>query len=171
MSSLTIREATEDDLLAILHIYNEAIEHTTATYDLVPVSLASRQEWFTQRKLSHFPVLVAEQSGIVIGYASYGTFRPLAGYAKTVEHSIYLSQQYRGQGIGERLLRELIKYAKAAELHVMVGGIDGSNEASLRFHERLGFKEVARMPEVGRKFGRWLELVFVQLILDQDTLC
>lgn len=163
-----LREANEADLEAILHIYNDAVVGSTATYDLEPVSLASRTDWFTARQAAGFPVLVAEDAlGDVIGYATYGTFRALAGYAHTVEHSIYLREDHRGKGLGEGLLKALITKARAAGLHVMLGGIDGENKGSLRFHERLGFREVARMPEVGRKFDSWRELVFMQLILDE----
>lgn len=163
-----LREASKADLEAILRIYNDAVVGSTATYDLEPVSLASRTDWFKARQAAGFPVLVAEDTrGDVVGYATYGTFRALAGYAYTVEHSIYLREDHRGKGLGEWLLKALIIKARAAGLHVMLGGIDGENKGSLRFHERLGFREVARMPEVGRKFDSWRELVFMQLILKE----
>lgn len=111
-------------------------------------------------------MLVADLDGEVAGFATYGTFRPKPGYRFTVEHSVYLGESFRGKGIGTLLLTELIKIAKEAGVHTMIGGIDSSNEGSYLFHQKLGFKEVARLKEVGHKFGGWLDIIFMQLILD-----
>lgn len=160
-----IRHAEPADLPAITDIYNEAGVATTASYDLAPVSVEQRAEWFAALGARNYPVLVLESEQMVVGYASYGAYRDRAGYDHTVEHSIYLKREFRSNGGGKALMGELIRLAKEADLHVMLGLVDAENEASLSFHRGLGFEEVARMPEVGRKFGRWLDLVIVELVL------
>lgn len=165
--SITIRPATHADLPAILEIYNDAVLHTTATYDLEPQSLEQRTAWFEQRTRQGFPVLVAEVAGTLAGFGAYGPFRDKPGYRYTVEHSVYVATTTRGRGIGRALLTELIRLARAAGNHAIVGGIDAENEGSLRFHLALGFVEVGRLQQVGRKFDRWLDVIFVELLLDQ----
>ena len=160
---LSIRPADPADLPAITHIYNEAGVGTTASYDLEPVSVDNRRAWFEQRTREGFPVVVAVLDGRVIGYAAYGPFRDKAGYAYTVEHSVYVDRQARRSGVGRALMDELIGHARSHGVHVMVGVLDGDNAASIAFHRGLGFAEVARMPQLGRKFGRWLDVVMVQL--------
>ncbi len=163
-----VRPARHDDLPAILEIYNGAVLHTTASYDLEPVTLESRQEWFGQKEAGGWPVLVAEEAGEVVGFATFGPFRGKAGFDGTAEHSVYIREGVRGGGLGTALMAPLIAEARRMGLHVLVGGIDAENAGSLRFHGRFGFVPVAHMPHVGRKFGRWLDLVFVQLILDEE---
>ena len=163
-----VRPAHRDDVPAILEIYNGAVLHTTASYDLEPVTLESRLEWFGQKEEGGWPVLVAEEGGEVVGFATFGPFRSKAGYDGTAEHSVYIREDVRGGGLGMALMAPLIAEARRMGLHVLVGGIDADNAGSLRFHERFGFVPVAHMPQVGRKFGRWLDLVFVQLILDGE---
>ena len=159
---VSIRPATAADLPAILDIYNHAVLHTTATYDHTPVSLQSREEWFAGRQREGFPVLVAEDDGgAVVGWASYGPFRPKLGYSRTVEHSVYLSPAAQGQGLGGQLLEALIAQATAEGYHLMIGVVDAENDGSLRFHERHGFSEAGRLPQAGHKFGRWLDATFV----------
>ncbi|TDR72495.1 GNAT family N-acetyltransferase [Paludibacterium purpuratum] len=162
---MLIRAATHDDLPAILAIYNEVIRHSTAVYCDDQVPLSERQAWFETRRKMGYPILVAEQSDVVIGYASFGDFRSFPGYRYTVEHSVHLAPQARGQGVGSQLVNALLPLARDMGKHVMVGAVDAANEGSIRFHRRLGFDEVARMPEVGFKFGRWLDLVLLQKIL------
>lgn len=162
---MLIRPAIAGDLPAILAIYNDVIQHSTAVYCDDPVSLDDRQNWFAGRQAQGYPVLVAEQDGQVIGYASFGDFRGYPGFRHTVEHSVHLSAASRGQGIGSALVQALIPLAAALGKHVMVAGIDAENQGSVRFHQRLGFSEVGRMPEVGYKFGRWLDLVLMQRML------
>lgn len=162
---MLIRPAIAADLPAILAIYNDVIQHSTAVYCDDPVSLEDRQNWFAGRQAQGYPVLVAEQDGQVLGYASYGDFRGYPGFRHTVEHSVHLSAASRGQGIGSALVQALIPLAAAQGKHVMVAGIDAENQGSVRFHQRLGFSEVGRMPEVGYKFGRWLDLVLMQRLL------
>ena len=154
-----IRTANEADLPAILAIYNDAfLNH-------VPVELAERRNWWQARAAQNYPVLVGDIGTDICAYASFGDFRPFQGYRYTVEHSIYVAPAMQRRGIGAMLLERLIEDARALGKHVMVGGIAADNLASLALHARLGFTETARMPEVGYKFGRWLDLVFVQKTL------
>lgn len=163
---MLIREATEADLPAILAIYNEVIRTSTAVYRDEPVPLEERAAWFAQRRAQGFPVLVAERDGALLGFASYGDWRgAFPGYRHTVEHSVHVADGLRGQGVGRALLEALIPLAEGQGMHVMLGAVDAANEASLRFHERLGFRRVAHFHEVGRKFGRWLDLVFMERVL------
>ncbi|MCU0886573.1 MAG: N-acetyltransferase family protein [Rubritepida sp.] len=163
---MLIREATEADLPAILAIYNEVIRTSTAVYRDEPVPLEERAAWYAQRRAQGFPVLAAERGGALLGFASYGDWRgAFPGYRHTVEHSVHVADGLRGQGVGRALLEALIPHAESQGMHVMLGAVDAANEASLRFHERLGFRRVAHFHEVGRKFGRWLDLVFVERVL------
>lgn len=164
---MTIRPAIEADLPAILSIYNDAVLHTTAIWNWNTVDLANRQAWFEARARQSYPILVAGGPGEVLGYASYGDWRPFDGYRYTVEHSIYVAQEARGRGIGANLLEALIAKAREGGKHVMLGGIEAGNSASLALHRRFGFVETGRMPEVGQKFGKWLDLVFMQLSLEE----
>ena len=164
---MPILDATPADLPAILAIYNEAVEHTTAIWNETQVDLANRQAWLAERTAAGFPVLVAhDDAGSVLGYASYGTWRSIEGFRQTVEHSVYVRSDQRGQGIGPLLMQALIARAQQAKLHVMVAAIESGNDASIRLHERLGFVTSGQMPQVGRKFGRWLDLTFMQLMLE-----
>lgn len=166
MPEVAIRDATEADLVRILEITNEAIEHTTASWSLEPTTLDERRAWFEARRERAFPILVAaDEHGHVLGFASYGEFRPREGYRHTVEHSVYVDARCRGHGIGTALLRVLIDRADAAGVHVIIGGIDADNAGSIRLHERFGFTVTGHLHEVGYKFGRWLDLVFMQRIL------
>ena len=164
---MIIQDATADDLPAILAIYNDAVLNTTAIWNENQVDLANRQAWLVERKAASFPVLVAKDAaGEVVGYSSYGTWRAIEGFRHTVEHSVYVRSDQRGQGLGPLLMQALIEHARAAGLHVMVAAIESGNSASIRLHERLGFVTTGQMPQVGRKFGRWLDLTFMQLTLE-----
>jgi len=160
----TIRPATEADLPAILAIYNDAVMHTTAIWNETPADLADRLAWFEARRSGGFPVLVADADGVQ-GYGSFGHFRPFEGYRFTVEHSVYVRDEAQGHGIGRMLLTALIEEARGMGKRVMVGAIDASNAASLALHETMGFEETGRMPGVGEKFGKRLDLVFMQKML------
>ncbi len=162
---MTIRDAGPDDLPAILAILNEAIASTTAVWSLAPATLESRTVWLAERQGRGFPVLVAVDGEEVLGFASFGDFRPWEGYLHSVEHSIYVAGSARGRGLGKALLEALVERARAMGKHVMIAGIEAGNATSIRLHERLGFVETGRMPEVGRKFERWLDLVLMQRIL------
>jgi phosphinothricin acetyltransferase len=162
-----IRPARAADIAGVLAIYNDVIATSTAVYALQPTSLAERMAWFETRTGAGFPVLVAEDTDGVAGFASFGEFRGAwPGYRYSVEHSVHVRADRRGQGIGARLIGALFPLAAAMDKHVMVGGIDAANEASRRLHARLGFQEVAHFREVGHKFGRWLDLVFMQRFID-----
>ena len=166
---MLVRPAGPDDLPGILAIYNEVVESSTAIYAIEPASLEERRAWFDGRLALGHPVLVAVEEGVagVLGFASFGDWRGAwGGYRYTVEHSVHVRADGRGRGAGRRLVEALVPLALARGKHVMIGGVDAGNEASLRFHERLGFAPVAHFREVGHKFGRWLDLVFVQRILD-----
>jgi phosphinothricin acetyltransferase len=162
-----IRDASDTDLPGILAIYNDAVENTTAIWNETLVDLANRRAWLAERGTAGFPVLVAvDAAGEVLGYASYGPWRNFDGFRQTVEHSIYVRGDQRGQGLGPALMQALVERARQARLHVMVAAIESGNAASIRLHERLGFVTTGQMPQVGRKFDRWLDLTFMQLMLE-----
>ena len=166
---MLIRAATAADLPAILAIYNEVIATTTAVFSELPVTLANRQTWWQERCAAGYPVLVAVGAGDgdpVLGFASFGDFRSWPGYRHTVEHSVHVSVTARGRGVGSALVQSLFPLAAALHKHVMIAGVDAANLVSLRMHERLGFERVAHFREVGRKFDRWLDLVFLQRYVD-----
>jgi phosphinothricin acetyltransferase len=167
-SDLDIRQARDEHLPGILAIYNQVIENSTAVYAFAPVELTDRKAWLEARRERGFPVLVAVEADEVVGFASYGDWRGAwPGYAFTVEHSIHVREGWRGRGVGKVLLTALLEAAIAQGKHVMIGGIDAQNETSLALHRSLGFEMVARFDEVGHKFGRWLDLVFMQRRLDR----
>jgi L-amino acid N-acyltransferase len=162
-----LEDATDADLPAILAIFNDVIATSTAIYRDEPLTLEDRAAWLAARRADGFPVLVARDGdGAVIGLGSYGWFKASPpGYSTTVEHTVMVSPTARGAGIGTALLEALIARATADGFHVMVASIDAENVGSIRLHERLGFVEVGRMPEVARKFGRWVDLVLLQRTL------
>jgi phosphinothricin acetyltransferase len=165
-----IRDATPADLPAINAIYNALIPTHTVTWTEEPATLQHHQEWFEGQRGLELPVLVADEAGEVAGFTAYEHFRgegKWPGYRATMELSIHVRQDRWGRGVGRALLEALVERARSAGVHVLVAAIDGENEASLRFHERLGFVEVARMPQVGQKFGRWLDLVLMQRVMDE----
>ena len=163
---ITIREATRNDLPAMLEIYNDIIVNTTAVYDYKPHSLGMREQWLEAKIEQGFPVFVAEEKEVIYGYSTIGAFRNWAAYKYSVENSIYVSKEARGKGIGKLLMPPIIEAARAREMHTILAGIDATNEASIRLHEQFGFIEVALFKQVGYKFGKWLDLKFFQLILD-----
>jgi L-amino acid N-acyltransferase YncA len=167
--TVILRDATQADLPAIVAIHNSTIDDTTTTWSDEPETLEHRQAWFAAREDARDPVLAAEDDGEVVGFAAWGWFRgegTWPGYRHTREHTIHIRDSHRGQGVGRLLLDALVERAAGAGVHVLVAGVDSANEGSIRFHERMGFVEVARMPEVGRKFDRWLDLVLLQRILE-----
>ena len=163
---MMIRNATQHDLPAIRDIYNDAVLNTTAIWNEQPVDLGNRQAWFSARHAQGYPILVAVENGEVTGYASYGDWRPFEGFRYSVEHSVYIRSDQRGKGLGPRLMQALIERAREGGKHVMVAAIESGNQASIRLHERLGFITTGQMPQVGIKFGRWLDLTFMQLALN-----
>jgi phosphinothricin acetyltransferase len=163
--TIAVRDAREADIPAIVAITNDAILTTTANWNLRPVTAAQRLAWMEERRAGGFPVLVAEHGGKVAGFASFTQFRPFEGYLHTVEHGLYVARAAQRRGIGSALLGALVAQADAFGAHVMVAGIEARNEASLALHARFGFVRVGLMPEVGRKFDRWLDLVLMQRML------
>jgi phosphinothricin acetyltransferase len=159
-----VRPATREDVPAILAIYNEAVINTTASYDEEPHTLDQRLAWFDAHMRDDLAVLVAvnDQQGVV-GWAALGKFRDKIGYRFSTEHSIYVAPGHRAQGVGSLLLPALIEAATRRGFHTMIAGMDAENEGSIRLHARFGFEKVAHFKQVGFKFGRWLDLVFMQL--------
>ncbi|MES1160201.1 MAG: N-acetyltransferase family protein [Bacteroidota bacterium] len=162
----TIRSARESDLPEILEIYNDIILTTTAVYQYVPQTIEMRRAWYDSKLKDGHPVFVAESEGRVVGFSSYGPFRAWAAYKYTVENSVYVAADQRGNGIGKLLMTPLIDTAKKQDLHAIIAGIDASNLGSIKLHQAFGFEEVAHFRQVGYKFGRWLDLKFMQLLLN-----
>jgi L-amino acid N-acyltransferase YncA len=167
MANFEIRTAQRADLPQILAIFNEVIANSTAVYFLEPTTLEERTAWFEARERGGYPVLVAMDGADVLGFSTFGEFRGAwAGYRYSVEHSVHVRADRRGRGIGRALVEALFPHAATMGKHVIIGGIDADNAASIRFHQQLGFEKVAHFHEVGHKFGRWLDLVFMQRYLD-----
>ncbi|WP_397450133.1 GNAT family N-acetyltransferase [Pseudomonas sp. NA-150] len=166
-----IRDALEADLAAIRDIYNDAVLNTTAIWNEQAVDLANRKAWFDLRQTQAYPILVVVDPADdeVLGYSSFGDWRPFDGFRHTVEHSVYVRADQRGNGLGPLLMQALIERAKTCDKHMMVAAIESGNVASVRLHERLGFTITGQMAEVGTKFGRWLDLTFMQLNLTPNA--
>ncbi|MFZ6005667.1 MAG: GNAT family N-acetyltransferase [Actinomycetota bacterium] len=165
---MRIRSAVAADAPAIATILNALIRTTTIEWTETPHSIEGIHRWLDE----HETALVADEEGDVVGVAAYSWFRDVEkrpGYRFVVESTVHVRESHWGAGIGRDLMGALIDEARASGKHAMVAAIDGENDASIRFHERLGFVEVARMPEVGAKFGRWLDLVLLQLHLDDRS--
>ena len=167
--SVSIRDATNDDVESITGLYNALIPSTTVTWTETLDTTEHRLHWLRRQREEGLPVLVAEVDGAVVGFTAYEYFRgegKWPGYGLTMELSIHVAESHWGRGVGRALIEALVTRALDAGVHVLVAAIDGANEASIRFHERLGFEVVGRMPQTGLKFGRWLNLVLMQRILD-----
>jgi phosphinothricin acetyltransferase len=171
VSTISVRDATDDDVPAVVGIVNQLVADTTVLWTDDPDTVDARRALIGARRARGFPTLVAtdDATGEVVGHATYADFRDSIskpGYRWTVEHTIHVREDRTGDGVGPLLLGALLDRARAAGVHVMVAGIDGANEGSIRFHERHGFVVTARMPEIGHKFGRWLDLVLMQRYVD-----
>ncbi|HFJ5116949.1 TPA: N-acetyltransferase family protein [Staphylococcus aureus] len=160
-----IRCAKKEDLNAILAIYNDAIINTTAVYTYEPQTIDERIAWFETKQRNHEPIFVFEENGSVLGFATFGSFRPWPAYQYTIEHSIYVDASARGKGIASQLLQHLIVEAKAKGYRTLVAGIDASNEASIKLHQKFNFKHAGTLTNVGYKFDYWLDLAFYELDL------
>jgi phosphinothricin acetyltransferase len=161
-----VRDAQHKDLLQILNIYNAFVVSSDATFDLEPLTLEQRLEWFRQHHPQTYPILVATEEDRVVGYACLSPFRDKPAYRKSVEVSVYVDSDYHGRGIGKTLLEAILKRAAEIGYHTVIAGITGGNEASIRLHEKFGFQHVGRFREVGFKFGRWCDVHFYQLMLE-----
>ncbi|HTU51278.1 MAG TPA: GNAT family N-acetyltransferase [Acidobacteriaceae bacterium] len=162
---MEIREAVASDFGEITAIYNEVLTHSTAIYSDRPATVEDRLAWWRARQQQGFPVLVATEGTAIKGFATFGDFRSWPGYRFTVEGTIHIHASARGQGIGKALLAELIRRATALGKHTMIAGVDSENQASIKFLQRAGFVQVAHLREVGYKFDRYLDLIFLQYFL------
>jgi L-amino acid N-acyltransferase len=188
---ITIRSAREADLPGILTIYNDIILTTTAVYQYEIHTAQMRKEWYAAKLQAGYPVFVAESgpgttgsgpgttgsgpgSGVagdadrpaIVGFSTFGPFRAWQAYKYTVENSVYVAADQRGKGIGKLLLAPLIDTAREMDMHAVIASVDATNAASLHLHASFGFEEVAHFRQVGYKFGRWLDLTFLELLLD-----
>ena len=163
---MKVRPATHDDLADILEIYNEAVVNTTASYDYEPRTLEHRIAWFEDHVRNNLPVFVAvNEAGRVVGWSALNRYHDRKGYQFTTENSVYVAAGLRGRGIGKLLMRPLVDAARQRGLHAILAGIDAENEASIRLHASFGFVTVAHFKQVGFKFGRWLDVVYMELLL------
>jgi len=162
---LTLRKAAIEDLVEITEIYNEAILNTTATFDTQPKTLEEQQTWFANHQPKH-PILVAEQDGLIVGWASLSKWSDRCAYSGTAEVSLYVRKEYRGKGIGRQLLKALIEEGKNISLHTVIARIAGDNKVSLSLFESEDFQKIGAMKEVGRKFGKLLDVNLMQKIYD-----
>lgn len=164
----TIRPIAKDDVAAVVEIYNQAVDDTVAIWNNDHVDEANRLQWIESHDAAGLPILVAEVGGEIAGYASLSVFRDFQGFAHTAENSIYVHPRFQRRGIASLLLEKIVESARELKLHVVVAAIEGSNEASLTLHSRLGFRSAGVIPQAGIKFGRWLDLHFMYLLLE-DT--
>ncbi|MEX2113526.1 MAG: N-acetyltransferase family protein [Pirellulales bacterium] len=160
-----LRNATAADLSAINEIYNYYVLHSTCTYQLEPETLADRQAWFESHAAEGYPVVVAEIDGRVVGWGSLSRFHARAGYAPSVEASVYIAHDFHRRGLGRTILQHLIERARAAGFHTLIGGASADQPASIALQESLGFTRVAHFKEVGQKFGQRLDVIYLQLML------
>jgi L-amino acid N-acyltransferase len=162
---LTIRKGEIKDLRAIVEIYNEAVLHTTATFDTVTKTVEEQRNWYDHHG-PKYPILVAEEDAKIIGWASLSQYSDRCAYSDTAEASVYVKEGQRGKGLGRKLSDVLLKTGKDAKLHTVILRIAEGNEASLKLAASLGFKDVGTMKEVGKKFGKLLDVIIMQLIFD-----
>ena len=159
-----VRRATIADLGEITRIYNHAVEHTTATFDLETFSVEARRGWFERFDDRH-PCLVAEVDDTLAGFAYLLPYRPKPAYARTAEMTVYVDEAFRRRGIARALYEALIDHGRAVGLHALLAVVADANPASVALHASLGFREVGRLEEVGRKFDRWIDTRFYELLL------
>jgi L-amino acid N-acyltransferase YncA len=167
-NNIFIRLAIIDDLKSIQALLNHNILNTTAVYDYDVRTDEVMLQWWSQKQAMNLPVLVAVENDKVLGFASYGQYRPFQGFHQSMEHSIYLSESSQGKGIGGQLLENLEEIAKKRNVHVLIAGIDANNTGSIKFHEKRGFEKVGHLKEVGWKFDHYLDLVFLQKVMPAE---
>jgi L-amino acid N-acyltransferase YncA len=161
---MQLRLAADADAEAIRAIYNLEVLGSTVTFDLVPRSAEDQRAWMAEHR-GAYPVVVAVDDGVVAGFASLSPYRPRPGYSTTVEDSVYVERTRRGQGVGRALLAEAVGLARAHGFHAVMARIVGDHRASIALHRSVGFELVGVEREVGRKFGRWLDVALFQLLL------
>ena len=162
---IQIRLAKQKDAETIREIYNHEVRNSTATFDLVERTTEEQEEWLTERS-GAFSVLVAEMSNKILGFASLSPYKSRAAYRTTVEDSIYINEEFRNQGIAGELLFHLLEVAKSSGFHAVIARIGGANEASIALHQRFDFEIVGTEKEIGRKFGKWQDVVVMQRIIN-----
>jgi phosphinothricin acetyltransferase len=163
---MIVRPATHADLPGILHIYNDAVLKTTASYDYEPRTLEHRMQWFEERQRDHYPILVAvAEQNAVIGWSALNPYHARVGYRFTSENSVYVAESHRGKGVGRALLGPLLDAGRARGLHAILAVIDAENEPSIRLHAAFGFEKVGLFKQVGFKFNRWLDVVYMEKLL------
>ena len=163
---MNIRTAERRDLSAMLDIYNYEVKNGTATFDVEPRAGAVGEAWFAAHNTGNHPLLVAEEDGEAVGYASLSPYREWEAYAQTVELSIYVDAAHRRKGVGDQLMQAILDYARQREdIYTVVSVITGDNEKSIRMHKKYGFEDCGRLKEVGMKFGHRLDVVNLQLFV------
>ncbi|MCF8463609.1 MAG: GNAT family N-acetyltransferase [Flavobacteriales bacterium] len=160
-----IRTATENDVPRIMEITNHEILNSTVLYEYEARSIEMQQTWFVEKQTNNWPVIVAEKDGVVVGFGTYGPFRARIAYQYSIEHSVYVHKNHRGKAIGNKLMVELIRLATVGGYHTMIAGIDSANMGSVEFHRKFGFEVVGTFKEVGFKFDKWLNVIFMQRFL------
>jgi L-amino acid N-acyltransferase len=163
--NISIRLATADDLKAINDLYNYYVLASTCTYQEEKETLEARKRWFEHHHPETFPIIVAEQEGKLLGWGSLSPYHTRIAYRFTVENSVYIHHEYLRQGIGSTLLKDLIERARKIGYHAIIAAIDGSQSASIELHNKFKFAEVGHFREVGFKFGTWLDVVYLELML------
>ena len=163
------RLANLDDAEAIRTIYNREVVGSTVTFDLVPRSLEDQEAWLDEHSGAHPAVVAVDDHGRVCGFGSLSPYRPRPAYRTTVEDSIYVDPDYQGQGVGKGLLMELVRLAESHGFHALIGRIVGGHEASIGLHQACGFEQIGVERQVGRKFGKWLDVVLMQRLIGSDT--
>jgi phosphinothricin acetyltransferase len=164
MTLVTLRPAAESDLAAINEIYNYYVLHSSCTYQEDPETLDDRRQWFSLRSARH-PAIVAELNGRVVGWGSLSAYQSRCAYRHTVENSVYVHHDHHRLGVGSTILRDLISRAHAQGLHAIIAGIDREQAGSIALHAKFGFHQVGHFEQVGFKFGRWLDVIYMELIL------
>lgn len=159
-----IRLANADDLQAINDIYNHYVLHSTCTYQEIPEPIEGRRVWFAKHDAGH-PVTVAEMDGQIVGWGSLSAYHARSAYRFTVENSVYVHDEFQRRGIGSVILKDLIERSRASGHHAIIAGIDADQAGSLAIHAKFGFQTVGRLQQVGFKFGRWLDVVYMELML------
>ena len=165
MSAAAVRLARLDDAEALLEIYNVEVQTSTVTFDILPRSLDDQREWMTARSGAHAVIVAEDDGGDIVGFASLSPWRSRPAYATSVEDSVYVRRDQQGRGLGRLLLAELVHVGQAHGFHAMFARIVGGHASSVRLHEAMGFELVGTEREVGRKFGRWLDVVVMELLL------
>lgn len=169
MRTSSVRLAIESDLPAINEIYNDYVLHSTCTYQLEPETMADRLAWFREHSPEKYPVTVVEFDGQIIGWGALSKFRPRAALAPTVEATVYIIEKMHRRGLGRMILSDLIERARRANFHSMIGSVSAEQSASVALQESMGFRRVAHLVEIGNKFGKWLDLLYMQLMLNPNA--